>query len=136
MEGMKLKILLPHKMFLDLSGVQRISVETSEGSFGILPRRLDCVATIEPGIMKYETSRGSVEYLAVDEGVLVKIGDEVTISVRNVMGGADLGKLHELVKSEFTELNEKEKAERDVMLKLESGFILSFEKFRSKKKWS
>ena len=52
------------------------------------------------------------------------------MSVRNAIGGADLGKLHELVEKEFIELDESEKNVRSVMAKMESGFIYNLEKFR------
>ena len=43
-----------------------------EGSFGLLPHRLDCVAALVPGILTYETKEDGTVYLAVDQGVLVK----------------------------------------------------------------
>ena len=60
----------------------RIVAESAGGSFGLLPRRLDCVAALVPGILVYETpARGEV-FVAVDEGVLVKSGRNVLVSVR------------------------------------------------------
>ena len=67
----------------------RIVVETHEGSFGLLPYRLDCVAALVPGILVYETEAEGEVYLAVDEGLLVKTGLEVLVSVRNAIGGID-----------------------------------------------
>ena len=52
---MNLKILLPFQIFAEKKGVSRIVAETREGSFGLLPHRLDCVAALEPGILIYET---------------------------------------------------------------------------------
>jgi F-type H+-transporting ATPase subunit epsilon len=63
--------------------VSRIVAETREGSFGLLPHRLDCVAALAPGILIYETEAEGEVYLAVDEGVLVKTGLDVLVSVRN-----------------------------------------------------
>src|SRR6516225_1890670 len=48
---MHLKILLPFQIFADESGVRRIVAETSAGSFGLLPHRLDCAAALVPGIL-------------------------------------------------------------------------------------
>jgi len=117
-----LKILLPFKIFLEVSDVQRIVVETSGGLFGMYPQRLDCVAALVPGIFTYETDKG-IQYLALDEGVLIKAGSNITLSVRNAIGGADLGKLHESVEKEFKNMDEVEKNVRTVAAKLESGFI-------------
>jgi F-type H+-transporting ATPase subunit epsilon len=106
-------------------------METSEGSYGLLPQRLDCVAALVPGIFMYEIQNGSAKYIAVDSGVMVKAGSEVLVSVRNAIGGVDLGKLSELVKNEFMKQDEEESSMRAVTLKLESGFIYSFDKFRN-----
>ena len=92
---MDLKILLPYRIFAEIKNVRSIVVETNEGSYGLLPQRLDCVAALVPGIFSYETNAGVVNYLAVDEGIMVKSGTQVLISVRNAFGGVDLGELHE-----------------------------------------
>ncbi|HEU4718979.1 MAG TPA: F0F1 ATP synthase subunit epsilon [Bacteroidia bacterium] len=127
---LSLKILLPYRVFATLENVQRITAETYEGSFGILPRRLDCVAALVPGILSYGTENGEMKYVAVDEGILIKTGPEVIISVRNAIGGTDLGKLRESVEKEFLNLDENEKNLRSTLAKLESGFIRTMEKFR------
>ena len=128
-ELMTIKILLPFRIFAIAINVKRIVAETGEGSFGILPQRLDCVAALVPGIFTYETETDGVQYLAIDEGILVKAGPEVLVSVRNAIGGANLGKLRESVEKDFVELDENERKVRSVMAKLESGFIYSLEKF-------
>jgi F-type H+-transporting ATPase subunit epsilon len=120
---MSLKILLPFGIFAEKTGVSRIVAETREGSFGLLPRRLDCVASLAPGILIYENEAEGKVYLAVDEGVLVKTGLDVIVSVRNAIGGTDLGLLRETVEREFLNLNEREQSVRSVMAKMESGFI-------------
>jgi len=129
-ETMNLKILLPFKIFAEIKNVKRIVLETSDGSYGLLPHRLDCVAALVPGIFTYETEADGVHYLAVDEGILLKAGMAVLASVRNAIGGADLGKLRESVEKEYVTLDEKEKNVRSVMTKMESGLIYRLEKFR------
>ena len=98
---MNLKVLLPFQIFAEKTGVSRIVAETREGSFGLLPHRLDCVAALAPGILIYETEAEGEVYVAVDEGVLVKTGPDVLVSVRNAIGGTDLGQLREAVEQEF-----------------------------------
>ncbi|MEP6751009.1 MAG: F0F1 ATP synthase subunit epsilon [Bacteroidota bacterium] len=127
---MHLKILLPFKVFADINNVSNIVMETSNGSYGLLPQRLDCVAALVPGIFMYEVN-GAPKYLAVDAGVMVKAGGEVLVSVRNAVGGVDLGKLSELVKKEFTQQKEIETNTLSVTAKLASGFIYAFDKFRN-----
>lgn len=121
--NVRLKILLPFKVFSETEGVKRIVAETPQGSFGLLPNRLDCTAAIAPGILTYETEDEGEIFVAVDEGVLVKAGREVFVSVRNAIGGADLGKLHKIVQEEFLETGEAETDLRTTLAKLESNFI-------------
>ena len=120
---MKLKVLLPFRIFAETTGVVRIVAETREGSFGLLPHRRDCVAALAPGILIYETKAQGEVYVALDEGVLVKTGLDVLVSVRNAIGGTDLGQLRNSVEREFLNLNEREQGVRSVMAKMESGFI-------------
>jgi F-type H+-transporting ATPase subunit epsilon len=127
---MHLKILLPFHVFAENTGVTRIVAETREGSFGLLPHRLDCVAALTPGILIFETAAEGEVYVAVDEGVLVKTGPEVLVSVRRALGGNDLAKLRDAVEQEFLTLDEREQSVRSVMAKLESGFLRRFASFQ------
>ena len=127
---MNLKILLPFEIFADKAGVSRIVAETREGSFGLLPHRLDCVAALAPGILTYENSAEGEVYLAVDEGVLVKTGLEVLVSVRNAIGGTDLGQLRQAVEREFLNLSQREQTVRSVMAKMESDLISRLAEFQ------
>ena len=65
---MNLKVLLPFHVYAEKTGVLRIVAETREGSFGLLPHRLDCVATLTPGILIYEVETEGEVYVAIDEG--------------------------------------------------------------------
>jgi F-type H+-transporting ATPase subunit epsilon len=127
---MKLKVLLPFQVFAEIDGVKRIVAETSQGSLGLLPQRLDCVAVLKPGILTFENETEGEVYVAVDEGILVKAGADVLVSVRNAIGGMSLGKLREAVEQEFMNLDEGEKQVRAVLAKLESGFVRRFAEFR------
>ena len=127
---MNLKILLPFQIFAERTGVSRIVAETREGSFGLLPHRLDCVAALEPGILIYETESDGEVLVAVDEGVLIKTGLDVFVSVRRALGGADLGQLRDTVEQEFLTLDEQEQSMRSVMTKLEAGFLRRFASFQ------
>src|SRR5580658_7555017 len=108
--SMNLKVLLPFQVFAEKTGVARIVAETREGSFGLLPLRLDCVAALSPGILIYETQSGGEVFVAVDEGVLVKTGADVLVSVRRAIGGSDLGQLRDSVKREFVNIDERERS--------------------------
>jgi F-type H+-transporting ATPase subunit epsilon len=123
---MNLKVLLPFQVFAEKTGVSRIVAETLEGSFGLLPHRLDCIAALTPGILTYETESDGEVFVAVDEGVLVKAGPDVLVSVRRAIGGTDLGQLREAVAKEFLTLDKDEQSVRSVVAKLETGFLRRF----------
>jgi F-type H+-transporting ATPase subunit epsilon len=127
---MNLKVLLPFQVFAEKTGVTRIVAETREGSFGLLPHRLDCVAALVPGILIYQTESGGEVLVAVDEGVLVKTGADVLVSVRRAIGGTDLGQLHAAVEKEFLTLDENEQSVRMAVAKLETGFLRRFANFQ------
>lgn len=128
--AMQLKILLPFEVFAEETGVTRIVAETSKGSFGFLPRRLDCVASLVPGILVYETEADGEVFIAVDKGVMLKKGLEVLISVRNAIAGKDLARLHQAVEKEFLRLSEHQQEIHQVLAKLEAGFIRNFVEFQ------
>lgn len=127
---MNLKILLPFQVFAEKSDVLRIVAETPRGSFGLLPRRLDCVAALAPGILTYETKAEGEVFVAVDEGVLIKAGPNVLVSVRRALGGTDLGQLREGIEREFLTLDENEKSVRLVTAKLETGLLRRMASFQ------
>jgi F-type H+-transporting ATPase subunit epsilon len=127
---MNLKVLLPFQIFAEKTGVARIVAETRAGSFGLLPHRLDCVAALMPGILIYQTESDGEVLVAVDEGVLVKTGPDVFVSVRRAIGGTDLSQLRDAVEQEFLTLNEHEQSVRSVMAKLETGFLRRFATFQ------
>ncbi len=128
---MNLKVLLPFQVFVEKTEVVRIVAEGHAGSFGLLPHRRDCVAALAPGILVFETETDGEVYLAVDEGMLVKTGPDVLVSVRNATSGTDLGQLHQAVERDFLNLDEHDKSVRSVLAKLESGFLRRFASFHN-----
>ena len=120
---MNLKILIPSRVFADEAKVVRIVVDTTAGSMGLLPHRLDCAAAVAPGILAYEKAGGAPVYVALDAGVMVKAGAEVLISVRQAVGGVGLPELKAAVKRDFLRLGEQERAMQTAMVKLEGGLV-------------
>lgn len=127
---MNLRILLPFRIFAEKTGVSRIVAETKAGSFGLLPHRLDCVAPLVPGILTYETEADGEMFVAVDEGVLIKTGPDVQVSVRRAIDGGDLATLRAGVEREFLTLDEREMSVRSAVAKMEAGFLRRFASFR------
>lgn len=123
---LNLRIILPFQVLTEQNDVLRIVAETDEGSFGILPHRLDCIAALCPGILIYEQKEVGESYVATDAGLLIKKNKHVLISVHNAVICKNLQKLSEIVQKEFLAFNEEEQNARTVLSKLESAFVRRF----------
>jgi F-type H+-transporting ATPase subunit epsilon len=122
---MKLKVLLPTEVLID-EEVTKVVAEAQNGSFCLLPRHVDFLASLVPGLFSFVTPQGIEQFLAVDEGILIKCGPEVLVSTRNAARGPNLGKLEQTVKESFSVLDDREKAARSAFAKLEANFIRRF----------
>ncbi len=56
---MRLRVLLPTEVLLDVE-VTKVIAEAENGFFCLLPRHVDFVAALVPGILYYTTSPGNV----------------------------------------------------------------------------
>jgi F-type H+-transporting ATPase subunit epsilon len=121
---MRLKVLLPNEVLVD-EEVQKVIAEAENGSFCLLPRHVDFVATLVPGLLSFEDGGGEV-FVAVDEGVLVKFGETVLVSTRNAVRGTRLGELRETIETQFKTLDDRERKSRSAMAKIEAGFVRRF----------
>ena len=122
---MNLKVLLPAEVLVK-EEVAKVTAEAANGSFCLLPKHVDFVAALVPGILSFETAGGREAFVAVDEGILVKCGEEVMVSTRNAMQGPDLGQLRRTVEERFKVLDDREKTARSAMVKIEAGFVRRF----------
>lgn len=119
---MRLKVWLPAEMLMD-EDVERIKAEAVNGWFGVLPKHVDFVTALVPGVMTFQAAGKTEEYLAVDHGIFVKCGPEVSISTRNAVRGTDLEKLKSAVEEQFRLREEREKAARAYEAKLEADLV-------------
>lgn len=122
--SMTLRVLLPERVILERE-VRKVVAEGEQGSFGLLPRHIDFVAPLVPGILSFEAG-GEEMFMAVDEGVLVKCGQEVLVSVRDAVVGPELGVLEATVRDRFQRVDERERAMRSALAKLESEVVRRF----------
>ncbi len=122
---MKLTVMLPTGMLVDQE-VAKVTAEAENGSFCLLPRHIDFVAALVPGLLSFEDDAGGEEFLAIDEGILVKCGPEVMVSTRNAVRGAPLGKLRQAVEERFRALDVRERQARDVLARLEADLVVKF----------
>ena len=122
---MNFKILLPYEVFVH-TNVDKVKAEAANGSFCLLPRHIDFVATLVPGLLSVQKNGAPEEYYAMDEGVLVKKGDEVLVSTRNAVSIPDLGKLKGIVEERFKALDDREKKARTAAARLEADIVRRF----------
>lgn len=125
---MKLKVFLPTEILIDQE-VTKVTAEAEDGSFSLLPRHIDFVSALVPGILSFE-SGGGEEFLAVDEGILVKCASDVMVSTRRAVRSKNLGEMRQVVEKEFRTMNEREKKTRSILAKLEADFAKRFLKLK------
>ena len=126
---MHLEILLPTEILAD-TDVVKVIAEAENGSFCLLPRHVDFVAALVPGLLSFTRPDGNEEFAALAEGVLVKRGDEVLVSTVNGVRSADLGQLHRVVREQFVLLDERDRRARSALARMEADFVRRFMELR------
>lgn len=121
-EPMRLEVFTPTALLVD-AAVVKVVAEGPEGYFALLPRHIDVAAALPPGLFTYVTAAGEERFLGIDEGVLVKRGREVRVSVIDAFESADLTSLRAQVASRFLSLDDHERAARTALARLEAGAI-------------
>lgn len=122
--AMDLRVLTPERVLVE-TRANKVIGEGLEGSFCLLPRHVDYVATLVPGILAYFDSAGE-HWIAVDEGVLVKQGPGVRVSVMNAVTGEELQALRQTVDEQFRHLNEQEQNMRTALTHLQASALRHF----------
>jgi F-type H+-transporting ATPase subunit epsilon len=119
---MKLTLRLPAEILLE-EEVTRIKAEADNGWFGLMEKHVDFVTALVPGILTFQARDKPEEYLAIDHGILVKCGREVSVSTRNAVRGANLEQLRRDVETQFREREERDKKARAYEAKLEADLV-------------
>jgi len=123
---MKLKVLLPNQIILD-QPVTKIIAEAVNGSFCLLPRHIDLVTALTPGILSFTLPSGEEQFMAIDEGILIKCQQEVLVSTLNAVQSDNLETLKQAIENQFYILDEQEKATRSALTKFEANIIRHFQ---------
>lgn len=124
-EAMRLKVLLPMRILVEEQAA-RIVAEAENGAFGLLPRHVDFLAALRPGVLAFVTPDGAERFVGHDAGILVKRGPEVLVSVRKAVLGTDLATLRGVIEREFKALDERERTARTALARLEAGVVRRF----------
>jgi F-type H+-transporting ATPase subunit epsilon len=122
---MRLKVTLPGTILVDDAAV-RIVAEAENGAFGLLPRHIDFLAALRPGVLTFERPGGEERFVGHDTGILVKHGTEVLVSTRKAVLSSDLATLRQRIEREFRTLDERERTARSALARLEAGVVRRF----------
>ncbi len=119
---MKLVLSVPTGVLVDTS-VGKIVAESDRGSFCVLPRHADTATLLVPGLLAYTGVDGDEVIVAVDEGVLVKTGEQVRVACQRAVVAGDLGSAEATVRERFQTQSEHEKRARSALLRLEADIL-------------
>jgi F-type H+-transporting ATPase subunit epsilon len=122
---MHLKLILPTEILVNQT-VTKVTAEGGNGSFCLLPQHIDWISNLLPGILSFELETGEEMFLAIDEGILIKQGEQVLVSVRNAVRGNNLETLQQAVQQQFRHLDEREQRARSMLARLETSFVREF----------
>lgn len=123
--SMNLKVLLPTEILVD-EPVSKIIAEAENGEFCLLPRHIDFVAALVPGVLSFYNDDGSESFAAIDRGVLVKCGQDVTVSTYKGVTGTNMSELQTMIEERFLALDEHERKARTALARLEAGTLRGF----------
>ena len=108
----------------------RLTGVAQDGAFGILPNHVDFVTALVPSVLTLRMVDGSEEIFGIDEGLLVKKGHRVVITVLRGVRGQDLGSLQDVVQARFVEMDEEERKARSAFSRLEADVVRRFADLR------
>ncbi|MGD2112077.1 MAG: F0F1 ATP synthase subunit epsilon [Gammaproteobacteria bacterium] len=128
---MQLRVLLPTGVLVD-QAVSKVIAEADNGEFCLLPRHIDFVAALVPGMLCFTPLVGAETYAAVDEGLLVKCGRDVFVSTLNGVLDTDMTRLQALVEEQFLARDEHQRKARTALARLEAGTLRGFRELQER----
>ena len=75
---MNLKVMTPYSVALNIP-ISQVTVDAMDGFFTLKPKHIDFVNALKAGIICYKQDNKEA-FIACNHGVIVKKGDEVSIS--------------------------------------------------------
>ena len=123
---MKLTVFTPTGTLLQCK-IKQITAETLNGHYTILPKHIDMAAAMEANIAVYITEDMEKKYLACYRGILVKKGENVTITVQNAVIGDDIDELIKTIDLDFKQNEQQRKKLNTAIARLEMGVIRGLE---------
>ncbi len=122
---MQLTLMTPTGILAE-TGVVKIIAESRNGFFCLLPRHMDFVATLVPGLLTFTDQSGSPNLYAINHGCLLKIASTVRISTFSAIKGDDFDSIQNTLEQEFLTLDEQERNAHSALARLEAGTLRRF----------
>ena len=119
--AMRLQVITPGAVVVD-EPADKVSTEGADGSFTLLPRHIDFVTALVPGLLTY-VHDGHEQLVAVDGGILVKRGRSVRVATSEAVPSENIVELQRAMRVTFDEVGENERRARTAIAHLETGAI-------------
>ncbi len=116
---MRLKVYSPTGIVLE-TPVTQVDFEAIDGFYTVLPRHVDMVSALKSSILSYKID-GKKSYVACHQGVLVKKGENVSVSTKLAIMGTDLKELQKMIEVDFKTMEQERKEVNLTMARLELG---------------
>lgn len=122
---MMLRVTMPDRCLFE-GQVAKVVADGVDGSRGFLPRHIDFVMPLKPGIMSCTDADGAETFFAVHGGVLVKKGAEMTVATRQAVMAERMEDLPRGVLELFQEVDEHAEAAERAANRLETMLLREF----------
>jgi F-type H+-transporting ATPase subunit epsilon len=122
---LQLRVLLPTQELLNVP-VSKVIADAMNGSFCLEPRHIDFVSALVPGVLSYWDLAGQEHFAGIDQGILVKCGQDVSVSTINGVLSESLQDLRAQMEQHFVALDEQDKKARAALARLEASTLRGF----------
>ena len=123
--SLAVSIRVPVRLFHQGTAAKLVA-QAENGYFGVLPAHVDFATALVPSVLVLTMPDGNERVFGIDEGVLVKHGDQVNICVRRAVQGDDMAHLRSIVHESFVEMDEHERTARAALSRLEANMVRRF----------
>ncbi len=123
---MRIKIITPAEIKVD-APARWVRADAPDGSFALLPRHIDFVTRLVPGLITFERTDGAIRYAGSGAATLVKRGPDVMISAHDVVLGDTPDEVQQQLARALRTIDEIERQERALLARLEADMIRRFQ---------
>ncbi len=120
-DAMTLEVVTPASVVIDATA-SKVTAEATTGSFSLLPRHVDIVASLVPGLVSF-VEGGRERTVAVDGGMLVKQGPAVRIATAEAAEGEGVLALQRALRASLEGPERLERRSRAALARLESDAV-------------